>query len=144
MEWYRRNYPEATEHDERCLRTLLSLAPIYRLPITGQRRKDGGIRACGEGIEVHLPAGQSFSTYDDDSLTRLVIAAHRFRCRVDISHRGSIGVLMIHPRQDAGYWHERHPGVADLIGQLETLAEKDGPILREPSAIAVSPEQKKA
>jgi hypothetical protein len=128
-DWYFRNFPNGPKHDPRCLAVLASWQALYNLPITGRRRnKDGGFRAVnslsGTGVEVHLMPGASFSTYDDSSLTILVIAAHRYRCRVDISQRRGVTCVMVTPRSDSGPFYEYHPGLADLAERIEKLVTK--------------------
>lgn len=116
-EWYRQNYPDAPEHDDRCLAVLASWQALYNIPRTGRARTDGGFRQCGKGVSVHVPPGHgTFATYDFAELTRLVIAAHRHCCRVEIGHRGHHLIVRVHPRKPAGtHQFERHPSLADLI-----------------------------
>lgn len=120
--WYARNFPESPLNDEqrRCLDVLAAVERIYNLWPTGRRgRLDGGFRPCGTGIEVRLPGG-SLSTFDGDGLTRLVLAAHRHVCRVDVSSsRGGLLVLRVHPRSAEGGLFERHPTLSDLAAAIE-------------------------
>lgn len=107
QEWYASNFRNGPAHDPRCLAVLASLAPLYRLPIvddtpltTFRRNPDGWLeledyweskdRMLDGGIRHEAPNGlsvvlnQEISTWDDSALTRLVIAAHLFGCRVSI------------------------------------------------------------
>ena len=160
-DWYRRKFPEGPDHDERCLRVLRVLAPFYRLPIVDDEiipepdigaepppwlyedeggvkrepRLDGGIERCGDGLAVTLRGGYTLDTFDGDELTQLVIAAHRWHCRVsigtavaydpDVGYDRPVGVkLMIHPRKDPAdgptEWplYDTHPGLAELLDQI--------------------------
>ena len=119
-EWYRRNYPKGPDHDPRCLRVLASWKALYNIVRTGRGRTDGGFRACGDGVEVHIPPGHGrFSTYDDGGLTRLVVAAHRYACRVEIATEGRHTVLRVHPRShDGTRFYDRHPRPSDLSEQV--------------------------
>ncbi len=156
--WYRRNFPDGPDHDERCLKVLASIdslhnlqiidsdpAPMFPRPVedwdearrdiameTAEyptvRRPDGGFRARGTGIEVWYRA--SMSTFECSRLTRLVIAAHEHRCRVEIAPHvipyadedGTVDDLCpptclsirVHPRQPEGHQFERHPGLDHL------------------------------
>lgn len=116
-DWYARNYPDAPPLDYRCLAVLASWERLYNLHPTGRSRRDGGFRAIpgprgdtGAGVEVRFPQG-SLSTYDDAGLTRLVVAAHRYACRVSVSARSNLLIVMVHPRShdmDLSFY-ERHP-----------------------------------
>lgn len=54
------------------------------------------------------------STFDGDLLTRIVVAAHRFRVRVEIMPGGTRLKLWMSARSEDGAMHERHPGLAAL------------------------------
>lgn len=115
--WYRRNYPDGPDYDPRCLDVLASWLPLYNICRYGQNtRIDGGFRPCGDGVEVHIREGMGdLSTYDGDELTRLVIAAHKYCCRVSISTKARHMVIRVHPRDPEGArLHQRHPRLADL------------------------------
>ena len=122
-EWYRQNYPSGPSHNERCLAVLGSWQALYNINRTGVRRTDGGFRVCADGVEVHLPGGVSMATYDNEGLTRLVLAAHRHQCRVELSCRGRYLVLLVFPRKPGGTaWYDRHPTLADLAEQIAAQA----------------------
>lgn len=115
-EWYQRNFPKGPEHDERCLNTLEAWERLYNISRTGRARLDGGFRASAGGVEIHCPPGVSLSTFDDAALTRLVIAAHRNCCRVEISCRGNYLIIRIHAREPEGTrFYDRHPDLDDLV-----------------------------
>lgn len=93
----------------------------------------GGITAiANRGLRVVMRPGHSMATFDMDELTRLVLAAHQWLCRVEIStaHRESndpVGVeLAITPRKKRGptsSLFEYHPSLADLA---ERAASAEG------------------
>lgn len=120
-DWYKRNYPQGPDYDPRLFKVLESWQRLYNIHRTGKRRLDGGFRPCGNGLEVRLPFG-SLSTFDDSGLTNLVVAAHRYQCRVEIRSAGrGLLVIRVHPRDpEATSLYERHPSLDDLA---RTLAE---------------------
>lgn len=131
--WYYRNYPEGPQHDPRCLAVLASWQALYNLPITGRTRKDGGFRQCADGIIVHIERGMAeWATFDGDGLTRLVLAAHRYHCRVSIRQERSMVIVQVNTRMLSGDLYHRHPGLTDL-------AERAMKLLIEAPAIPVSP-----
>jgi hypothetical protein len=68
---------EMTEGQARCVLTLCALAPPYRIQTVGRWRIDQwGIRVRYRG---------DLATHDMDEITRLVVAAHRWCVRVQIS-----------------------------------------------------------
>jgi hypothetical protein len=121
-DWYRRCYPEGPDHDPRCLATLAAWQPLYNIRPIGQYSRDGGFRKTADGLYVAV-RGCYLSTFDDDSLTRLVIAAHRYACRVQVSsHRSGLRIY-VHPRDhDADRLYTRHPDLDDLIARCEKVA----------------------
>ncbi len=123
-EWYRRAYPEGPDHDPRCLATLAAWQPLYNVKPIGTFDRDGGFRKSADGLVVAVRACH-LSTYDDDSLTRLVIAAHRYACRVQISsHRSGLRIY-VHPRDhDGELFYTRHPDLDQLISRCHTAAEE--------------------
>ena len=126
-EWYRRSYPHAPRHNERAMATLAALGPLYNLRRFGERRLDGGVRtvAGGLAIEVHLRT-LDMATFDGGELTALVLAAHQYRCRVQLDIVGRHARLMIHPREPAGKrTMSRHPGLEDLAARA-ALREAHG------------------
>lgn len=119
-DWYYRTYLHAPKHDSRCLAVLAAWRPLYNITRTGANRLDGGFRPCGTGIEVRVQKDQSFATYDDDSLTRLVVAAHRECCRVEISAAFGHIILRVHPRSpDGTSLYERHRSSGELAAMAE-------------------------
>jgi hypothetical protein len=93
------------------------------------QRDDGGVVKCGDGIMVVFRNGFTASTFDDATLTRLVLAAHRWCCRVDLGYVSdpfheswdgesprTVGVrLIITPREPGACdTFARHPSLADL------------------------------
>lgn len=72
---------------------------------------------CGRGIE--MSTFHSLATHDSNTLTRLVLLAHKFRCRVDIGASTPRTVrIMVHPRDDSGCCMSGHPGLNDLLNAV--------------------------
>lgn len=75
-----------------------------------------GIHQCSQGVSIN--AYGDLSTFDNDSLTRLVLLAHRESVRVEIASSGPRLVkIMCHKRvsdrsQDS---YSRHPDLDELI-----------------------------
>lgn len=122
VNWYYRTYPEGHRHDPRCLAVLTAWEALYNIPRTGRHRPDGGFRKCGDGVEVHLIPGFELATFDDDALTRLVLAAHQHHCRVAIHARQVTMVLTVHPREEIGRLYGTHPGLDQLARQAACLS----------------------
>lgn len=118
-DWYSRTYPDSPLNAEqrRCVAALGDWMALYNIPRFGKSRADGGFQPCGTGIEVHVKGHVDLATFDFDGLTRLVIAAHRHHCRIEIATTGRHLVLRVHPRQPRAYathmW-EQHPSLGDL------------------------------
>ena len=56
------------------------------------------------------------STFDYDTLTRLVIGAHDYAIRVELNNGGPQAIkLMLHPRQREGIICQRHPTIEAAI-----------------------------
>lgn len=101
-----------------------AVAPLHNLYRANENRHDHGIERCGpNGIKVKLKH-RHLGTYDQDFLTRLVIEAHRRRCRVDICPTSGFGLIevTVHARQPEGNRYERHPGLDDLKEQMDRWA----------------------
>ncbi len=119
--WYRSNYPRSPLTDEqvRCLDVLAAADRLYNWTRTGTTRLDGGFRPCGNGVEVRMQHGQ-FSTFDDDRLTRMVVAAHRHAVRLEVGAFRGMFSIRVHPRRHDGQsWWDRHPTLADLAKRCE-------------------------
>ena len=157
---FRRQFPGAAKFDPRCLAVLRALAPFYRLPIvnthpapmiplapehweearveeayrTGEYptlpRDDGGVAAWGGSGGLSVVLRTEVSTFDSDELTRLVLAAHRWHCRVAVGEAYEdeseaatweprlVGVrLGVTPRKVDGDLITRHPGLASLAAR---------------------------
>jgi hypothetical protein len=77
-----------------------------------------GILRHPQCVEVRYRG--DLSTFDGDELTRLVVAAHRFRVRVGISGRCRyVMTVFLHPRDDHGSSTARHPGLESLSARAE-------------------------
>jgi len=64
-----------------------------------------------------VPHG-SLATYDDDKLTRIVIAAHKYGVRAEVQSNGMHGLkILLHNRmsREKGRMFERHPKLSDVI-----------------------------
>lgn len=121
---YRRQHPASELNDTQilCIRPLLAVNRLHnwRHSLSGYTRPDGGFRACGpDGIVVLIKHGR-LSTYDDSSLTLLVLAAHEHHCRIDIGTAG-FGMLRIqvNKRSFSGDLYSRHPGLDQLWTMLD-------------------------
>jgi len=106
-----------TDGEARCVDTISAIATgPHNVLMSGRDRDDRGWRFNGHGsLEVRLKS--PLSTFDDSTLTALVVAAHRNHVRVGISgmSRQSIRVWL-HPRSRDGDLTKRHPGV-DALAQ---------------------------
>lgn len=130
IDWYDRNHPKAdlTADQHRCLEVLAEWERLYNLPITSRTRLDGGFRPCGAGIEIHCRTGTILSTFDTSGLTRLVLAAHRHACRVEVSAGGyNRLVIRVHPRitraeQPDANQFAYHPTLDDLADRCHQPA----------------------
>lgn len=81
--WYRQNYPhQETVHkaDPRCWDVLGVLGPAYN--VIDHDLPGGGFHRWGTGIGLYTRS--CVSTFDNDTLTRLTVAAHRHLCRVEV------------------------------------------------------------
>lgn len=68
------------------------------------------------------------STFDSDGLTRLVIMAHSYHYRVELSSAGSGKIrISIHKRLPEGTISQRHPSLFDLVEIIQTRIGKDLP-----------------
>lgn len=125
--WYRRTYPAAPTHNARCLATLAAWQPDLRNIVRrGVHQADGGFEEDAAGVRVRLAPGAALATYDDDGLTRLVLAAHLYACRVELRHEPTGGTtLTVHPRQHSGKrMHERHPDLPHLAARARMTAAR--------------------
>jgi hypothetical protein len=66
---------------------------------------------------VCIPHG-TLATYDDDKLTRIVIASHKYGVRAEVQTNGMHGLkILLHNRtsRDKGRMFERHPKLLDVL-----------------------------
>lgn len=63
-----------------------------------------------------VPYG-SLATYDDDRLTLLVLAAHKYGVRAEVTNHGMRGVkVLVHARKArTGRLYERHPTIEEVL-----------------------------
>lgn len=64
-----------------------------------------------------VPHG-TLATYDDDKLTRIVIASHKYGVRAEVEPNGMRGLrILLHNRtvREKGRMFERHPKLLDVI-----------------------------
>lgn len=74
----------------------------------------------GSGVCVNWSGG--VATFDWDGLTRLVLLAHKFLVRVEVSWSGPGLVRIIcHRRKASGSISQRHPSLDDLVKRIEGL-----------------------
>ena len=72
------------------------------------------IRECGNGIEFCLVG--DLSTWDWNQLTNLVLYAHAYRVRVELSPASPrYQRVCLHAREATGSTTERHPGLRELV-----------------------------
>lgn len=60
----------------------------------------------------------SLATYDDDKLTRIVIASHKYGVRAEVQSNGMHGLkILLHNRtaRDKARMFERHPRLVDVL-----------------------------
>ena len=56
------------------------------------------------------------ATFDNDTLTRLVVSCHKFCIRAEIKSSGPGMVkVVLWPRRRTGAFHERHPNIQEAI-----------------------------
>lgn len=73
---------------------------------------------CTEfATHVELVPHGSLATYDDDRLTLLVLAAHKYGVRAEVTNHGMRGVkILVHPRKArTGRMYERHPTIEEVL-----------------------------
>jgi hypothetical protein len=71
-------------------------------------------KPAGTGIVVTIMG--DFASFDSDTLTRLVVAAHDDAVRVEIrSLPGRTLQLLLHPRERLGDLYHRHPTMEDAV-----------------------------
>lgn len=61
---------------------------------------------------------ETLATYDDDKLTRIVIASHKYGVRAEVQLNGTRGLkILLHNRtsRDKGRMFERHPKLSDVL-----------------------------
>lgn len=73
-------------------------------------------RKCNHWMCV--PYG-SLSTWDDDKLTRIVIASHKYGIRAEVDNHGMRGVkILLHNRASReGFLHKRHPTIETVLAK---------------------------
>lgn len=73
------------------------------------------MRQEGHGASMHTT--RDLSTYDSDTLTRLVFAAHDRCCRLTVVPSGPRGLrITVWLRKREGQLHERHPSLEEAVG----------------------------
>jgi len=87
----------------------------------GEHHFPSKLKTAGYGWEMIMPYG-SLSTVDLSNLTRLVLMAHHYAYRIEISPSGGIRRLsiMVHKRTcREGGISERHPTIEQAIAQTK-------------------------
>lgn len=71
---------------------------------------------------VCIPHG-TLATYDDDRLTRVVLASHRYGLRAEVDNHGMRGIkILLHNRKSrTGRIFERHPMIADVVSNEDKV-----------------------
>lgn len=88
---------------------------IHHVPFWSRRKPSGN-----HGVNVTIYDG--ISTFDYDTLTRLVVAAHDEAVRVEICSGGPRQlVLHLHPRQREGDITERHAAIEEAVIQARRV-----------------------
>ena len=83
--WVHANSGHTPTRDEsRCLEAAAVLGGFHNLRLVGNRWRHDGVRWGGDWIELRFD-GAEFATCDNDRLTALVVAAHRYACRISIT-----------------------------------------------------------
>lgn len=76
---------------------------------------------------VELVPHGTLATYDDDRLTWLVLAAHKYGVRAEVTNNGMRGLkILLHNRKArTGRMFERHPTIEDVLGhEVQTAARR--------------------
>jgi len=81
----------------------------------------GGVHRVRKLLNEHnhyvcIPHG-TLATYDDDKLTRIVVASHRYGLRAEITNHGMRGLkILLHNRTHrSGRMFERHPKMTEVM-----------------------------
>lgn len=74
-----------------------------------------------------VPYG-SLATYDDDRLTLLVLAAHKYGVRAEVTNHGMRGVKILIDNRKArtGRLWERHPRIEDVLWMAGPSVAREG------------------
>lgn len=85
----------------------------------------GRVKELGTGISYNTTA--SFSTFDSNKLTRLVLLSHQQCIRASIipSGFGYIKISLFKRHLREGQMHERHPDLNGLIEMCNTLINRE-------------------
>lgn len=105
------------EGQTRCLDTLCSIERAHNLApyLMGETNEEKFVFNQWSGLSVKF--GGLISTFDDDKLTRLVLAAHENAVRVEIAPHGPTSFqIALSPRERKGSMFERHPSIEDVLG----------------------------
>jgi len=108
-------YGWASDDQWRCIQLLQVL-------FHGDHHLPGPVKRLGFGVCVLT--NQQFSSFDSDYLTRSVLLAHAFFCRVSLGTRGMKLLIAVHPRRQFGSMFARHPSLSDLIELAKSYEEK--------------------
>ena len=91
------------------------VARVIEMVFGGKHR----LAKCTEhATHVELVPHGTLATYDDDRLTLLVLAAHEYGVRAEVTNNGMRGIkILLHNRKArTGRMFERHPTIEEIIG----------------------------
>lgn len=100
----------------------LRVSGVIEMVFGGKHR----LAKCTEhSTHVELVPHGTLATYDDDRLTLLVLAAHKYGVRAEVTNNGMRGIkILLHNRKArTGRMFERHPTIEDVLGhEVQTSA----------------------
>ncbi|WP_208491238.1 hypothetical protein [Paraburkholderia tropica] len=107
---------------------------IYNAPISWDAIRWKG---WGHGIAIPWKRGHDLSTFDFNTLTKLVFLCHEARIRCEIRSNGFHGLLLCFwPRKAEGCVATRHPNLEEAVTSFREYLGDDHPIVyREPAEV---------
>lgn len=116
------NAKEAAERDEIKL-ALAEKVDVFISQVFGGVHRVHKVENKGNYFQV-IPHG-TLATFDDDKLTRVVIASHQLGLRAEVDNHGMRGIkILLHNRTTRiGRLYERHPSTGDLLRAITERGE---------------------